>query len=69
MRSITKPTEDLRSYKISSEKIKRELNWSPQFTVLDAIKSLITAYHEGKIPNSNDPKYSNIKMMQLLNVR
>lgn len=64
-----KPTEDLRSYKISSQKIKRELGWEPRLNIIDAIKSLIDAFNNGKIPNPEDPKYSNIKTMKLLNVR
>lgn len=63
-----KPTNDLRSYSVSSEKIWRELGWQPRFAIGDAIKDLTSAYHNGKIPNPNGPTYSNIKMMQLLNV-
>lgn len=64
-----KPTSDLRSYHISSEKIKRELGWISQRNVSDAIYSLVRAFDAGKIPNPDDPKYSNIKTMQLLNVQ
>lgn len=64
-----KPTNDPRSYSVSSEKIKRELDWQPRFTIWDAVKDLTDAYYNGKIPNPYDPKHSNIKMMQLLNVR
>ncbi len=62
------PTDDLRSYSISSEKIKRELGWQAQYTISDAIRSLIDAFSSGKIPNPDDQKYHNIKTMQLLNV-
>ena len=64
-----KSTDDLRSYHISSQKIKHEIGWRPQFTVVDAIRSLISAFNQGKIPNSDDPKYYNIKTMQLLNIQ
>ncbi len=64
-----KPTSDLRSYHISSEKIKREINWAPQRSVSDAVYDLVRAFDAGKIPNPNDPKYVNIKTMQLLNVQ
>lgn len=63
-----KPTNDLRSYHVSSEKIKRELNWQPIFNIQDAIFSLVDAFEKGKIPNPEDPKYSNIKTMQKLNI-
>ncbi len=64
-----KPTSDLRSYHVSSEKIYRELGWRAKRTVVDAVKSLIQAYDSGKIPNPEDPKYYNIKTMQLLNIK
>lgn len=64
-----KPIDDLRSYSISSQKIKRELGWKPRLTILDAVKSLILAFEEGKIPDPDDPKYYNIKTMQKLNIR
>ena len=63
-----KPTEDLRSYHISSQKIERELDFKPRLNVIDAIKSLIAAFESGKIPNPDDPKYYNIKTMQKLNI-
>lgn len=63
-----KPTSDLRSYHVSSEKIYRELSWRAKRTVVDAVKSLIQAYDGGKIPNPEDPKYYNIKTMQKLNI-
>jgi nucleoside-diphosphate-sugar epimerase len=62
---VTSPTDDLRSYHISSEKIKRELGWAPRRTIQDAVRDLVTAFKAGKIPNSlNDPSYFNIKTMQ-----
>lgn len=64
-----KPTEDLRSYKISSEKIKQKLGWRPLFNITEAIESLVTAFENGKIPDPDDPKYYNIKTMQKLNIR
>lgn len=63
-----KPTNDLRSYHISSQKIKRELGWQAQYTISDAIRSLIDAFDSGKIPNPDDLKYYNIKTMQKLNI-
>ena len=61
-----RPTNDLRSYHISSEKIKRELGWQTRRGVFDAVYDLIKAFDAGKIPNPDDPKYINIKTMQLL---
>ena len=63
-----KLSNDLRSYRISCEKIKRELGWKTQLTVSDAVRDLIKAYDDGKIPNPDNPKYYNIKTMQKLNI-
>jgi len=63
------PTDDLRSYHISSDKIKKELNFVPRYTISDAIASLVTAFKEKKVPNSfEEAKYFNIKTMQNLNL-
>lgn len=64
-----KQTNDLRSYHVSSEKIKRELNWQTRFNIFDAIVSLVNAFEKGMISNPDDSKYHNIKTMQLLNIR
>ena len=62
---VTTPTNDDRSYHISSERIKRELGFTPKHTIEDAVKDLCNAFKEGKIPNSmTDARYFNIKMMQ-----
>jgi nucleoside-diphosphate-sugar epimerase len=60
----TSPTDDLRSYHVSSEKIRRELGWKPRHTVPDAIRELIAAFQAARVPNSlSDPRYFNIKTM------
>src|SRR4051794_22812680 len=61
---VTSPTDDLRSYHVSSARIKRELGWEPRHTVPDAVRGLIAAFKAGKVPNSlTDPRYFNIKTM------
>ncbi len=60
----TTPTDDNRSYHISSEKIKRELGFEPKHSVEDAVKDLRDAFKTGKIPNPiDDIRYYNVKMM------
>jgi len=67
---VTTPTDDNRSYHISSEKIKRELDFAPRHTVEDAARDLVTAFQADKIPNSmTDIRYYNIRMMQALNLK
>src|SRR3989344_1534733 len=63
-----KPTNDLRSYSVSSQKIGRELRWWAPFNIRYVIKSLVDAFEGGKIPNPDDSKYYNIKTMQKLNI-
>jgi dTDP-D-glucose 4,6-dehydratase len=64
VRIVTSPTDDRRSYHVSSEKIRCELGWQPRRTVTDAIRDLIVAFRAAQVPNSlADPRYFNIKTM------
>ena len=66
---ITTPTDDNRSYHISSDKIKHQLGFLPTHTIRDAVKDLAAAFKEGLLPNSlDDERYFNIKRMQSLNL-
>ena len=59
------PTDDNRSYHISSKKIKKFLGYESQHTIKDSINDLKNAFEEGLLPNSlTDEKYFNIKRMQ-----
>jgi nucleoside-diphosphate-sugar epimerase len=62
---VATPTDDLRSYHVSSAKIQRELGWQPRYTVPDGIRELVAAFRAGQAPNSlSDPRYYNIRTMQ-----
>lgn len=62
-------TNDHRSYRVSSAKIKRELGFTPKRTISDAVRDLKAAFDAGKIPNSfDDDCYFNLKRMKLKNV-
>ena len=64
------PTNDLRSYRISSEKIKNDIGFVPEHSIADAVTDLVSAFNAGKIPASmTDPKYYNIKTMQAISLR
>ena len=59
------PTDDNRSYHVSSDKIARELGWQPKHTIEDAVTGMVQAFRDGKLPDSmTDPRYFNIKTMQ-----
>jgi nucleoside-diphosphate-sugar epimerase len=68
--TVTTPTDDNRSYHISSEKIKRELGFLPGHTIDGAVRDLLAAFRAGKVPDPmSDPHYYNIKMMQALKLK
>ena len=67
---VVTPTDDHRSYHVSSERIRRDLGYLAQRTVKDAIVDLKTAFLAGRVPNSmRDDRYYNIKRMQALKLR
>ncbi len=66
----TSPSNDLRSYHISSEKIARELGWRPKRTVEDAVADLCRAFQAGNIPDAmTDIRYINVKTVQAAKLR
>ncbi len=59
------PTDDPRSYHVSSEKIKKELGFQPSHTIQDAVVDLVEAMKDGRLTDTMDnPLYFNIKRMQ-----
>jgi nucleoside-diphosphate-sugar epimerase len=67
---VTSPTDDLRSYHISSEKIRRDLGFAAKRTLQDAIRDLTAAFRAGQIPNPmDDIRYYNVKTMQALKLK
>ena len=64
------PTDDNRSYHISSKKIFNELGFKTEFDIEDAIFELKNAMIDGRLKNTlEDPKYFNIKTMQNINLK
>ena len=63
------PTQDQRSYRISSERIAEAIGFRPQYTINDAVLDLQRAFANGHLPNSlTDPKFFNIQQMnEILN--
>lgn len=52
--------EDPRDYRVSAEKIKERLGFTPLFTVLDGIKQIKKVLDDGFILNPDDNKYKNV---------
>lgn len=59
------PSNDPRSYRISSEKIKKELKFIPKHTIQDAVRDLLGAFRANKFQDPiNNIRYYNIKTMK-----
>ena len=66
---ITTPSDDNRSYHISSQKIKDEIGFETTHTIQDAVEDLCDAFEKGLLPNSlENEMYFNIKRMQNLSL-
>jgi len=67
---VVTPTDDHRSYHVSSERIRRDLGFVAARSVSDAIVDLKAAFVAGKVPDAmTDDRYYNIKRMQALKLR
>ena len=66
----TTPTDDIRSYHVSSKKITEELGFRAKHNIQEAIMELKTAFQEGRIPNPmEDIRYYNIRTMQAISLK
>ena len=66
----TTPTDDIRSYHINSDKIKRELGFAPSHSIEEAVRDLCQAFRDGKLPNSfDDDSYYNVRTMQAIGAK
>jgi nucleoside-diphosphate-sugar epimerase len=58
------PTDDDRSYHLSSDKVKRILGFEPQRPLQRAVRDLREAYEQGRIPDWDKPWYRNVAWMK-----
>jgi nucleoside-diphosphate-sugar epimerase len=64
---VTTPTDDIRSYHINSDKVKRVLGYAPRHTIEDAVRELCRAFLANKLPNSmEDDRYYNVRLLKRL---
>ena len=62
---VMTPSNDSRSYRITSDKIAAKLGFKPKRTIEDAVRDLCKAFKEGKLPDSmTDERYFNVKMLK-----
>jgi len=67
VRLTVTPTDDNRSYHISSEKIRQELGFVARHSIREAAEDLVKAFEKGLLPDSlTNERYFNIKRMQSL---
>jgi nucleoside-diphosphate-sugar epimerase len=63
----TAPTDDLRSYHVSSKKIAALLGYQPRRAIQDAVSEVCAAFCDGLLPNSfDDSSYYNVKKIKEL---
>jgi nucleoside-diphosphate-sugar epimerase len=66
---IATPSNDNRSYHISSEKIAKKIGFQPKHTIAEAVQDLRVALESGDLKDSlTDERYFNIKVMQSINL-
>jgi nucleoside-diphosphate-sugar epimerase len=66
---VVEPTHDNRSYHVNSDKVAKEVGFKPEYTIEEAIQSLVTAFKAGKMKDPlNNTLYYNIKRMKELNL-
>jgi nucleoside-diphosphate-sugar epimerase len=64
---VTTPTDDIRSYHVNSDKIRRVLGFEPKRNVEDAVRDLCKAFKSGKLPDSlQDTFYFNVRRLKEL---
>ncbi len=64
------PTDDNRSYHVSSKKLREELGFVPQHSIEEAVRDLVSAFENGLLPNSmEDERYYNIRTMQKIGMK
>jgi nucleoside-diphosphate-sugar epimerase len=64
---VTTPSDDLRSYHINSDKIKRVLGFKPSHSIEQAVRDLCQAFRDGRLPNSmDDDQYFNVRRLKRL---
>jgi nucleoside-diphosphate-sugar epimerase len=62
---VTTPSDDKRSYRVTSEKIASELGYRPRFSIEDAVRDICRWHRAGRFPNAlDDPRYYNVKLLK-----
>jgi nucleoside-diphosphate-sugar epimerase len=66
----TTPSNDNRSYHVSSRKIYERLGWKPKRTIEDAVRDLCQAFKDGRFKDSmSDESFVNVKVIKKLGLK
>jgi nucleoside-diphosphate-sugar epimerase len=66
----TTPSNDNRSYHVSSKKIFEKLGWKPRLTIEDAVRGLCAAFKDGRFKNTmTDEAFVNVKVVKKLGLK
>ena len=60
------PFQDLRNYRVSSEKARTAFGFSPRLTVEDGIRQIAEIVMEGRVRDTSAPRYSNLDFLRPL---
>ncbi len=67
---VTTPTNDMRSYHVNSDKVKRVLGFEPKHTIEDAVRDLTRAFRNHMVPSSfDDDWYYNVRTMKKIGAK
>jgi nucleoside-diphosphate-sugar epimerase len=70
IRITTTPSNDNRSYHVSSRKIHERLGWRPSRTIEDAVRGLCQAFKDGRFKDSmSDDSFVNVKVIKKLGLK
>ena len=56
--------QDARNYKVSSEKAIKDLGFTPSLLVTDGIREILELVSDGRIPDVNNPRFSNANALE-----
>ena len=67
---ITTPSNDNRSYHVSSRKIFEKLGWKPRLTIEDAVRGLCAAFKDGRFKDTmTNESFVNVKVVKKLGLK
>ena len=70
IRIETTPSNDPRSYHVSSRKIAERLGYAPKRSIEDAVRDICRAFNAGKLPNSlEDDGYVNVRTVKKVGLK